>query len=1082
MPIAFLLIVGTWLYGEKEVGSTLMQLRNRDAASLRVGSATMFSKLESLNSDLTFLASHSTTSVTVNQPSPENIAALADDFIKFSASKSIYDQIRWIDETGMERVRVDFLQGAPVLISDEQLQDKSKRYFFIETIKLKPGEIFTSPLDLNIEHDRIEEPFKPMLRIATPVTDQKDKNRGIVILNYLGNDLLQAFTQASEQTDAHNMLVNSEGYWLKSNNPIDEWGFMFKRSDLTLAARSPVAWQQIRNSEEGQLELEDGLWTWKTIYPLNLHRKTGTSSVNLSETYFWKVIAHDSADALNTIRQTIWLKLAGIVSLFLGLYGLGSWKLAKMWSAQAALKVKYRTVADFAYDWETWINPAGHYLYCSPSCARITGYSAQAFCKDPELLADIIHADDLRRVSALLQNHSNVEHVCQLAFRIVRSDGEIRWLEHVCQPVFDNKGTYIGRRASNRDITERKQIQANLCAAKDSLNDAQRIAQIGSWTFNLSNKELMWSDEIFRLFEIDPKQFAANYKAFLNAVHPEDRNAVHQAYTESLTKRASYEITHRLLMSDGRIKWVHERCTTHFDEIGNPFRFQGTVQDITERKRVEAELDQYRHHLEELVKQRTLALSIAKDAAEAANRAKSIFLANMGHELRTPLNAILGFSGMMQKNAQLEQTERDNLSIINRSGEHLLSVINDVLEMAKIETGRTQLEEVSFDLCDMVHDVTNMLSVRAKETGLQLFIDPSSQFPRFILADEGGLRQILINLLGNAIKFTLKGRVALRLGTKQNAHVYLFIEVEDTGPGIPPEYHQHIFEPFVQLGEHAISQGSGLGLTITRQFVQMMGGKLKLESSLGKGSLFRVELPLKEAREADVILKSAEQAKGEVISLLPGQPLYRILVVEDQLENRQLLTRLLESVGFRVKQAETGEQGVQLFRSWKPHLIWMDRRMPVMDGIEATKAIRELPGGKDVKVIAVTASAIIEQRDEMLEAGVDDFVFKPYRFNEIFECLARQLDVQFIYADTHTTAEVAIGPLTPEMLSVLSVELKRELRNALESLEVERIRTVIAQVTLYDAALYKTMSLLAENFDYPTILKALQVDSSDNEI
>jgi CheY-like chemotaxis protein len=160
----------------------------------------------------------------------------------------------------------------------------------------------------------------------------------------------------------------------------------------------------------------------------------------------------------------------------------------------------------------------------------------------------------------------------------------------------------------------------------------------------------------------------------------------------------------------------------------------------------------------------------------------------------------------------------------------------------------------------------------------------------------------------------------------------------------------------------------------------------------------------------------------------------------------------------------------------------MDRRMPVMDGIEATKAIRELPGGKDVKVIAVTASAIIEQRDEMLEAGVDDFVFKPYRFNEIFECLARQLDVQFIYADTHTTAEVAIGPLTPEMLSVLSVELKRELRNALESLEVERIRTVIAQVTLYDAALYKTMSLLAENFDYPTILKALQVDSSDNEI
>lgn len=491
-------------------------------------------------------------------------------------------------------------------------------------------------------------------------------------------------------------------------------------------------------------------------------------------------------------------------------------------------------------------------------------------------------------------------------------------------------------------------------------------------------------------------------------------------------------------------------------------------------KAVEAELDNYRQHLEELVEQRTFALSVAKDAAEAANRAKSIFLANMSHELRTPLNAILGFSSMMQKNAQLEQTERDKLGIINRSGEHLLSVINDVLEMAKIETGHIQLEDVPFDLGGMVSDATDMLSVRAKKKGLQLFIDQSSPFPRFIIGDEGRLRQILINLLGNAIKFTQQGSVTLRLGTKQNAIAHLLVEVEDTGPGISPEDQQRIFEPFVQLGEHAINKGTGLGLTITRQFVQMMGGNLTLESTPGKGALFRVELPLKEAREADVILKSVEKAKGEVIGLAPGQPDYRILIVEDQFENRQLLTQLMESVGFQVKLAENGEQGVQFFRSWQPHLIWMDRRMPVMDGLEATKAIRELPGGKQVKIVAVTASAFVEQRDEMLEAGMDDFVRKPYRFNEIYECLIRQLGVQFIYANAQPEKEAETMPLTAQMLSVLPPSLCHELREALESLDADRISALIAQVTPYDVNLRNTLTRLAGDFDYLAILNTLQ--------
>ena len=461
----------------------------------------------------------------------------------------------------------------------------------------------------------------------------------------------------------------------------------------------------------------------------------------------------------------------------------------------------------------------------------------------------------------------------------------------------------------------------------------------------------------------------------------------------------------------------------------------------------------------------------ARDAAEAANKAKSVFLANMSHELRTPLNAILGFSSMIRKDAQFPDSQQRNLEIINRSGEHLLNLINDVLDMAKIEAGRIQLEESQFDLGGIVRDVTDMMSVRARDKGLQLLVDQSSEFPRFIVGDEARLRQALINLIGNALKFTEQGGVTLRLGTQQNAVAHLLIEVEDTGSGIAPEDQQRIFEPFVQLGEQGDNKGTGLGLTITRQFVQLMGGHLTLESTLGKGSLFRLDLPLTEVKEVD-IAKPKEAKQGEVLSLAPGQPSYRVLIVEDQLENQLLLSQLMENIGLQAKIAKNGKQGVQLFQSWRPHLIWMDRRMPIMDGIEATQAIRQLPEGKEVKIVAVTASAFMEQRDEMIGAGMDDFVRKPYRANEIYQCLSKHLGVKYIYEGVPDAEKIAPA-LTPQMLAVLPEVLRSELKKALESLERERIAAVIERVADHDRQLHKVLTQLTDNFDYPAILNAL---------
>ncbi len=498
---------------------------------------------------------------------------------------------------------------------------------------------------------------------------------------------------------------------------------------------------------------------------------------------------------------------------------------------------------------------------------------------------------------------------------------------------------------------------------------------------------------------------------------------------------------------------------------------------LVERRRIDKELRQYREHLEDTVQQRTAELLLARDAAEAANKAKSVFLANMSHELRTPLNAILGFSRMMGHDALLSGNQRANLDIINRSGEHLLRLINDVLEMAKIEAGRLQLEVAPFDLGNTVRDVVEMMQLRCEEKGLRLLLDQSSEFPRYIKGDEARLRQVLLNLLSNAVKFTDQGGVTVRLGTRANSRQHLLIEVQDSGPGIAPEDRERLFKPFVQLTEESSRQGTGLGLAITRQFVQMMGGQITVDSQLGKGSLFRIDLPVETVAAAD-ILKPETRGAGEVVGLVPGQPAYRILIAEDQHDNQLLLQRLMTNIGLDTRVVDNGEECVAMYRQWQPDFIWMDRRMPVLDGVEATRRIRRLPGGEKVKIVAVTASAFLEEQKMLLDVGMDDFVRKPYRFNEMYDCLARHLGLQYLYSDSPGKAETPVT-LSADSLRAVPPVLREELRLALEALDSTRIAALIGRIGQSDAPLAQALSHLADEFDYPAILDALAAIGRD---
>jgi PAS domain S-box-containing protein len=616
------------------------------------------------------------------------------------------------------------------------------------------------------------------------------------------------------------------------------------------------------------------------------------------------------------------------------------------------------------------------------------------------------------------------------------------------------------------EINERKQAEI---ALQEKTSELTRF-------FNVSLDLLCIADMEGRFLQLNPaweQTLGFSIPELLQGrlfdfIHPDDLSSSQVAVNQVLARQEVCSFVNRYRCKEGNYRWMEWRGAA----AGN--LIYAAARDITERVQAEEKLISYKNHLEEQVQERTIELRLSRDAAEAANKAKSIFLANMSHELRTPLNAILGFSNIMCKDPTLTVSQHETLDIINRSGAHLLTLINDVLEMAKIEAGRAQLESKPFDLGGLVRDVIDMMQIRAREKNLQLLLDQSSSFPRYIKGDEAKIRQVLVNLIGNAIKFTCEGGVTVRLGTQTNHNPYLIIEVEDSGVGISLENQQRIFKPFFQVGERSSEhQGTGLGLTITQQFVQLMSGSINVTSMLDKGSLFRVKLPLVPASVSDIVPPDNLE-HGDVMGLVAGQPQYRILIVEDQKENQLLLARLMETLGLPLKFAENGEQSVAIFQSWKPDLIWMDRQMPIMDGLEATRKIRQLPGGKEVKIVAVTASAFSEQRAEMLAAGMDDFVRKPYRSAEIYDCLSRQLNIKYLYADISVNIDETKSSLTAQMLEVLSSEIRNELHNAIESLDAEKIDAAIAKVALQDIGLSRLLVQLSQSYDYPAILNALE--------
>ncbi len=490
------------------------------------------------------------------------------------------------------------------------------------------------------------------------------------------------------------------------------------------------------------------------------------------------------------------------------------------------------------------------------------------------------------------------------------------------------------------------------------------------------------------------------------------------------------------------------------------------------------------------------AEALQKEQAKAANRAKSIFLANMSHELRTPLNAILGFSEMMTRDSNLNAEQQDNLNMINRSGEYLLSLINDVLELSKIETGRAQLETENFDLHNLLVDLEEMFRLQAELEGLALILDKTPDLPRYVRADRGKLRQVLINLIGNAIKFTREGSVTLRVRpTSAPTHTSptLRFEVQDTGVGIAPAELDDAFDIFVQTSSGRVSeQGSGLGIPISQRFVRMMGGDLTVSSEPGEGSVFCFEI-LVELADAPNVQTTQPTRRVTRVELDPNRAVPRLLIVEDNEANRKLLVKLLQTMNFEIGEATNGREAIQAWEEWDPHLIWMDIRMPVMDGYEATRRIKATAKGQNTIIVALTASAFEEERQMILSSGCDDFIRKPFREAEIFDTLARHLDVRFVYEETEMererrdrdskqdAPEQPAQDLVPSaLLMTLPPNWRANLRQATIDADFRLMLALIEQIAEFGDLQADTISTLTGSltdlvysFDYETIRRLI---------
>lgn len=665
--------------------------------------------------------------------------------------------------------------------------------------------------------------------------------------------------------------------------------------------------------------------------------------------------------------------------------------------------------------------------------------------------------------------------------RHLRPDGSINWYYVQLTSETNAQGVVTGYMGTLTDITDRKRIELALRQSEQKFRGAFDTITTGmalvsaSGGFQEVNRTLCqmlsYSEEELLSLGLEQIFHPASLQTELPLIEKMMQGEI-----------PSCQVECELIRKDRQRLWGLLNLAQMCNTSGQLCYLIVQVTDISDRKHAEQALEQ------------------AKQTAEAANQSKSIFLANMSHELRTPLNAILGFSDLMQYSEALLPDYQDYAKLIYRSGNSLLKLINEILDLSKIEAGKVGVTPQPINLYEQLQHLSQILSERIHRKNLRFHLDISPDVPQHIVVDAQKLEQVLLNLLSNAIKFTEQGCITLRVNQVTNAAqpIFLCFQVEDTGVGIAEQELDLVFEAFAQAqAGQKVQEGTGLGLAISRRFVELMGGDMSVQSTLGQGTTFQFTLPVEVAEQPLCPVSTFDYS---IVKLAPNQPVCRLLVVDDAAANRLLLVKLLEDAGLEVREATTGEEAITLWQEWHPHLIWMDIQMPGMDGCETTRRIRAEeqkrsaipPSSPDstaplstvpTAIIALTAQALSGDRDRVLAAGCNDYISKPFKKTDLYSTIETHLGLNFI---THNGSQVYANPndgsgnvtLNPKDLDGMPQGWIDALHQAALRCEEDAVKQLLQQIPPGYSELSRSLDRLTQNFEFQKIVELIQTKLS----
>ncbi len=1016
-PWVTALFVVLSIYYFAEIAVEKRRLETVEALNIGIGKKVVANDLESVATDLIVLSQNRGFIDLYNSRSLHNTRHLDGEFLTFSRSKRLYDQIRYLDKTGMEIIRVNFNQGNASLVPSAELQNKASRYYFSDAISLNRGEIYVSPFDLNIEHGAVEIPYKPVIRLATPVFDDRDHKIGVVVLNYFGSRLLAGLKTNLAGIIDHTMLLNSDGYWLLSPDPSQEWGFMFPNGPRFNTSYKR-AWDKINAADSGQFYNDNGLFTYDTIYPLKdvvIENQVGGREdvlVSNQTDYKWKLVSHVSQDkidaiAANLINKMLWFALPlGALFLFTGAWvtyirfkhtGTEQALLVREAALMAAANMVVITDTDGIVQ---WVNPA--FTQCTGyTFDEIVGSSTNILNsgkRDEEFFRDMwetIRAGEVWRGE----------------FVNKRKDGTLYMDEATITPVKNDAGDIVHYIAIKQDITERKQAEDRLRENKQHLAEEvkrrERKAvedEVMAELFQLALTSMPMADYLERCIETlvtsvpwlnllpqgaifliqkDDDEDVLKLTAAYNMDAEVTQQCASVAFGKCLCGKAAQN--REIIFSD---------CADDCCEDANRKVYQHGHYNvpIMEENDVLGVLTIYLHagHQRDLheeiflgrvsdilsmgISRRYANLSLikAKDDAEAGSRAKSAFLATMSHEIRTPMNGVLGMSELLMGTA-LDSEQREFTETIINSARALLTIINDILDFSKIEAGKLDLSSVDFDLERAAYDVTQLMAPLAEDKGLELMLNYEPGSHRHFMADAGRIRQILVNLVGNALKFTSEGHVLINIGCQRlsEEEMEVHVSIQDTGIGIEQDKMKELFQPFSQADESTTRRygGTGLGLAISKQLIELMGGTIGVNSTPGVGSTFWFTLRL------PIVAVPAAIPEADLAGV-------RALVVDDNSINRRLLGDQLEHLSMRVSLAADAKEAMLLARdavtAGDPYrLFLLDHHMPVTDGEELGKAMLLDSDLSNTPLILLTSGGQRGDGEHFKQLGFSAYLTKP---------------------------------------------------------------------------------------------------------